>query len=148
MVEKYKDENVARANMAKAGLEKELPEFPFAYFRDEIVLRRSRKMAERAAQLLASGECSGGLFIAGDLHMQHGAGGGTRIYRNGGDTIIDVLRASGVSSWLMSTQFAPDGPRFAGATKRGAYALVTPENFGQPWPKTWEDKAAIILRQY
>jgi hypothetical protein len=149
MIEKYGSEEPARLAMEKAGLSNELPEYPFVYFRDEIVLRRSRKMAEKIAQSIHSGECKGGLFIAGSLHVQRQVPGGRRVYRKGGATAVDVLRENGLATHVISSQIVDGGIRFANVppAKKGAYFLLTPLNFEHPWPEDSEVQAAILLRK-
>jgi hypothetical protein len=144
------DESRARAVMERAGLTAELPEHPFVYFRDEIVFRRSRKMAERVLQSLESGECTGGFLITGALHVQRKVPGGNRIYRKGGETALDVLREAGVNSHLIDARVSPTGYRFANVPKsqKFAYFLLSPQNFEHEWPAEWEQQATIMVRKY
>lgn len=151
MLSQGKDEEAVREVFKTAELTHDLPESSFIYFRDEIVLRRSRKMAEKIAQTISSGQCTGGVFVAGGLHLQKVVSGGKRIYKNGGLTAVEVLRQAGIPTHLISTLVTgADSIRFDHArdlpSSALAYFMLGPHNFEHEW--TSEANATLLVRQY
>lgn len=140
----------ARLAMERADLLSELPENPFAYFRDEIVFRRSRKMAERIVRSFETGECTGGILITGALHVMRKVAGGQRIYRNGGETMLDILEDAGIRSHLISVRVTSFDYRFRNVPldRKPAFFLLGPHNYEHEWPSTWEEKATLLVYKY